>query len=203
MFDNYRVLRDIPGMPTLKMRPFGEYFEDLPEGLELHVHDGELYLELHRGTYTSQGRMKMAHRNAECSLYLAEALGTVTGYDTGKMERLWQTLLHNEFHDILPGSSIREVYEDALGELFELKNEATRMIEGSLGELSDRDRTYLSLFNPSSSPRRVFFSSARTRTVSRDGREGCGPEVAERGNALLVRYRDSTDGFDNSESFRQ
>lgn len=184
MLDNYRVLRDIPGMPELKMRPFEKFFEDLPEGLELHVHDGELYLELHRGTYTSQGRMKMAHRNAERSLYLAEALGTMTGYDTGKMERLWRTLLHNEFHDILPGSSIREVYEDALGELFELKNEATKMIEGSLSELSDGDAAYLSLFNPSSSPRRVFFSLPRELGLSLETGEKIVAQKLQNGETL-------------------
>ena len=83
---------------------------------------GELYLELHRGTLTTQGRTKRAHRRAERDLVAAEALSGLSALAGGdpegeSLEPLWRVLLRNEFHDILPGSAIREVYEDAEREL--------------------------------------------------------------------------------------
>lgn len=79
---------------------------------------GELYLELHRGTYTSQARTKQYNRRLELLLREAEFLSVQAmpyglKYPTKKLERLWRTLLTQQFHDILPGSSIRRVYEDA------------------------------------------------------------------------------------------
>ena len=82
---------------------------------------GEIYLEYHRGTLTTQGRTKFLHRRAERALVGAEILGSMVALRGGAMptslETDWQVLLRNEFHDILPGSSIREVYEVAEAEL--------------------------------------------------------------------------------------
>ena len=78
---------------------------------------GEIYLELHRGTLTTQGRTKHLHRQAERALITAETLASLARLlgerAPASLEPLWRVLLRNEFHDILPGSSIREVYEDA------------------------------------------------------------------------------------------
>ena len=85
----------------------------------LPVWDGDLYLELHRGTYTSQSWLKMANREAEDDLRTIEAMGA--GVDGGvdleglraSLDETWKLVLLNQFHDILPGSSINKVYEDA------------------------------------------------------------------------------------------
>lgn len=85
----------------------------------LPVWDGDLYLELHRGTYTSQSWLKMANREAEDDLRTIEAMGA--GLDGGvdleglraSLDETWKLVLLNQFHDILPGSSINKVYEDA------------------------------------------------------------------------------------------
>src|SRR4029077_14822800 len=76
---------------------------------------GELYLEYHRGVLTSQGRTKRLHRQAERDLVAAEMLSSaahllVGGPAPASLEALWRTLMINQFHDILPGSSIAEVY---------------------------------------------------------------------------------------------
>src|SRR5436853_7886110 len=76
---------------------------------------GELYLELHRGTLTSQGRVKRLHRQAERALITAEAVDAMaallSGTTPSRFEPLWQRHLRNEFHESLPGSGVREVYE--------------------------------------------------------------------------------------------
>lgn len=159
MIDNYVFLKDFPGLPELKMRPFQAFFDDLQsKNVSLPVHEGELYLELHRGTYTSQGRMKQAHKRSEDALYLAELLGALTGYHPCGMEELWRTLLHNQFHDILPGSSIREVYEVALDELASLSRRAENLANLSLRALTDKAENFITLFNPSSFERELRFT---------------------------------------------
>ena len=90
--------------------------EDLPRWV------GELYLELHRGTLTTQGRIKALNREAEHRLLEAEAFAAIASlygasYPAEKLEYAWKTLLLNQFHDILPGTSIAEVYEEAVPQL--------------------------------------------------------------------------------------
>ena len=77
---------------------------------------GELYLEHHRGTYTSQSHVKRSNRKAEFDLSTLEALNYTEHYFGGKydsdgLEKAWKTVLHEQFHDILPGSSIKSVYD--------------------------------------------------------------------------------------------
>lgn len=79
---------------------------------------GELYLEYHRGTYTSMARNKRFNRRAEFAcqdLELYGILGEKAGkeYPDSKLHEMWTVLLRNQFHDILPGSSIKEVYEES------------------------------------------------------------------------------------------
>jgi alpha-mannosidase len=75
----------------------------------------ELYLEKHRGTYTTQARQKWSARHSETRLRIAEALASVdtAAYPRGRLEGVWRRVLFNEFHDILPGSGIHQVYVDA------------------------------------------------------------------------------------------
>ena len=78
----------------------------------------EMYVETHRGTYTSQARTKRNNRKAECALFAAEAAATAAmllgaKYPQAKLEEAWKMALFNQFHDILPGSSIGTVYKDA------------------------------------------------------------------------------------------
>jgi alpha-mannosidase len=122
-----RRIQKLPGLPNVKTGKAGEYFEELKEtfkkakeaGKYVHTWDGELYLEYHRGTYTSQARNKMWNRLLELTYREAEFLHTWLLKTKGKLypqETLtdgWKTILRNQFHDIIPGSSIKEVYEDS------------------------------------------------------------------------------------------
>ncbi len=144
----------LDGFPELPAQRFGrvdEFFERAEVSADdraLPVWAGELYLELHRATLTTQGRTKRLHRRAERDLVAAEALAalcTLAGDDAqpaspepASLEPLWRVLLRNEFHDILPGSSIREVYEDAERELGDVIAGAGAVIEECLAELESR-----------------------------------------------------------------
>jgi alpha-mannosidase len=116
MLENFARLRDFPAMPRLRMARVDAFFAELPED-ELPRWVGELYLELHRGTLTTQAKVKKLNREAEHRLQEAEAFATLAAqrgatYPKQELERLWKTVLLNQFHDVLPGSSISEVYKD-------------------------------------------------------------------------------------------
>ncbi len=91
----------------------------LPNGGHLPVHQADLYLELHRGCYTIHADQKAYNRDAQNALYNAELWNTIANitldrpYPKQRLETAWKQVLLNQFHDILPGSSITAVYDDA------------------------------------------------------------------------------------------
>ena len=115
-----RLAYGIPGCPKTRITSSLEYFRDLEQDLaskKVPIWSGELYLEYHRGTYTSMARNKKWNRRGEFALtnletqaVLAQQLGVA---DYPDLKEYWEILLRNQFHDILPGSSIGEVYEDS------------------------------------------------------------------------------------------
>lgn len=129
MLELARRLADVEGLPRVELGSAQGFFESL--GGDLPVWSGELYFELHRGTYTSQARTKRLHRQAEEALRAAElwSVAAGAGYPAARLDELWRGLLLNEFHDILPGSSIDWVYEDAERELREVRDGARELAE--------------------------------------------------------------------------
>lgn len=125
MLEMRRALDRIPGLPRLTPGRVDGYLAELQKTMEeasapVPVWDGELYLEYHRGTYTSQAAVKRANRELELLLREAEwwaswAFAARAGWDEAqaRLNEAWRIVLTNQFHDILPGSSIQEVYEDA------------------------------------------------------------------------------------------
>jgi alpha-mannosidase len=119
-------LQDLPGFPTVEQGPAEAFFARLHDRVwndpDLPTWVGELYLEYHRGTYTTQAWIKRANRKAEILLRDAELwsaarvalLGdALSAEHRTTLDEAWRCLLFNQFHDILPGSSIKEVYADA------------------------------------------------------------------------------------------
>jgi alpha-mannosidase len=140
MLENYDRLKSFPAMPRLRMARVDEFFASLPgKGLPNWV--GELYLELHRGTLTTQAKVKKLNREAEHRLLEAEAFATIAttlggaAYPGERLERLWKTLLLNQFHDILPGTSISEVYEDTHRQLEATVSGAKKVRDEALQDL--------------------------------------------------------------------
>lgn len=158
--EDKRMAKGLPGMPATKQTFVKEFFDIMAsdlEGKKVPKWDGELYLEYHRGTYTSQAANKKNNRLAEYRNEDVEWLSTWASvkdegflYPEAELDKVWKTTLLNQFHDILPGSSIDEVYEVTDKEYSEvfatdarLMGEAFRTIAGDNGE-------NVALFNPCS-----------------------------------------------------
>ena len=106
---------DCEGLPRVKMTNTGQFFKKIRKAsATLPVWKGELYFELHRGTYTTQSEVKRFHALIELALHDLECLSALYGL-TPPEDRVtwWKSMLLHEFHDILPGSSIHDVYVEA------------------------------------------------------------------------------------------
>ncbi len=142
MLEMARRAGDLQGVPRVQLAPTTEFFDRLEEDLgHPRPIQGELYFEYHRGTYTSQARTKRGNRagerllgEAEAAAALAHRLGRAE-YPAEELRALWQTLLLNQFHDIIPGSSIREVYEDAERDLAQVAARATELRDAAIAAL--------------------------------------------------------------------
>jgi alpha-mannosidase len=143
MIERQRQLEDFPVLPSARWGTVKEFFARAHARAgerALPCWSGEIYLELHRATLTTQSGVKRKHREAERALIAAETvagLAHLVGAPAPRnLETIWRVVLKNEFHDILPGSSIREVYEDAEAELDgairDAKAEQARVLESLL-----------------------------------------------------------------------
>lgn len=123
MVENIDIMNQLPGLPTVQPTRVDEYFKTLHQtiaetGEQLPKWVGELYLEYHRGTYTSQARVKKQNRELEFAMralemrYTKAYVSESVPYPMAEIRKIWEIIMRNQFHDILPGSSIREVYED-------------------------------------------------------------------------------------------
>ncbi|QPF83332.1 alpha-mannosidase [Bradyrhizobium genosp. L] len=146
MLETLKRAKDLQGLPRIGIRTVDEFFDRLAGSAEnLATIEGELYLEYHRGTYTTQAETKRLNRACEASLQALEFVATVAtawqqpAPSAQEIEALWRTLLVNQFHDIIPGSSIREVYERAEVELAGVDEAARRRTQAVLASLCDAD----------------------------------------------------------------
>lgn len=121
MLESLNRMRDVDGVPKVEFGTPRQFFDELREKESLLPRwVGELYFELHRGTYTSQAAVKWANRQCEFSLRSAEmscALASLSSlrrfqYPMGELDTCWKFVLKNAFHDTLPGSCIGLVYEE-------------------------------------------------------------------------------------------
>ncbi|NUR06805.1 MAG: alpha-mannosidase [Nocardioidaceae bacterium] len=113
-------LKDLEGSAKVEIEAPAAFFEKaLADHADPAVWAGELYLELHRATYTTQAGTKQGNRRSEHLLREAELWATTAAVRTGapypaaELDRIWKVVLLNQFHDILPGSSIAWVHREA------------------------------------------------------------------------------------------
>lgn len=118
-------------MPKCEHMGGQEFLEkNLKNNKELQTWDGELYLEMHRGTFTTKSEMKRANRRLEYKLRDAEMLSVLRGEDNRQaITSAYKKLLINQFHDILPGSHIHPVYEDAMKDYSDIE----KCVDGIIG----------------------------------------------------------------------
>lgn len=125
-----------------------DFFKDIEKsssvGKNLPAWHGELYLEFHRGTYTSHGSIKKGNRKSEILLRDVELVATLASvlqlnkeytYPKQRIDDNWERLLLCQFHDVLPGSSIGMVYDDAEEIYAKIKEDSKELLEDALGSL--------------------------------------------------------------------
>jgi len=194
-------MQELPGIPEVKFSKAEPFFKSLEEKTKdnpnLPIWDGELYLEYHRGTYTSQAQIKKNNRFSEILYHNVELFSSLTDvliddykYPQKDINDNWKIILRNQFHDILPGSSIREVYEDSAEEFDQAMSSGERMLKDSLGELTKNialDGEKLVVFNP--------LSWSRTGWISIPWEEGLSEKIfiSEDGKKLFTKKIDSQD----------
>ncbi len=157
MIENILEMQEFPSAPRVKSGKVIDFYRQLEAVSErLPVWNGELYLEFHRGTYTTQARNKRANRKMEFSLHDAEFLAsTASLFDPGYpypyhlLDTAWKLVCLNQFHDILPGSSIAPVYKESLLQYQEVDKISQQIQESALLSLSRRFGSHL-LVNPTS-----------------------------------------------------
>lgn len=140
-----RRCADLEGAPKTIYESPEAFFKRLEKTGTSNVFTGELYLSWHRGTYTSQARTKLGVRKVECVLKEAEYwhtvctiwLGDKAGKRTDMLTKLWKRLLVQEFHDILPGTGIAKVHEEAVAELANIQDEAQEVLQECLKLLEE------------------------------------------------------------------
>ncbi len=158
-----RMESALPNMPSARFKTVNEYLDgfrkDLANGGQEYLPEwrGELYLEYHRGTYTSQANNKKNNRKGEFALQNAETLSVIgKGKERDEFKQCdydqrWRTLLFNQFHDILPGSSINEVYRDSDADYADILAFANAQSELYLDEIAKTaNKKGLLVYNPNS-----------------------------------------------------
>ena len=150
MLENARRMeKGIPGCPRVQLGKTLDFFKKLESKVtdysKLPKWIGELYFENHRGTYTSMARNKKFNRKSELMYQAAEVFSVtdhlLTGssaYPQEKLNRGWETILLNQFHDILPGSAIKEVYEDSKEQYLEVLRNGQEILDASISGIAEK-----------------------------------------------------------------
>ena len=193
-----RAMDKMPGLPNVKTTRAGDFFRDLHKKVDetdryVHTWDGELYLEYHRGTYTNQARNKKWNRSTENHLARTEWLSAMSWLMGGEyadeaIHEAWETLLRNQFHDIIPGSSIQEVYEDSWKEYEEANRLLDKADQDAWNNLIQNSENQWTLYHFGSFPRTetVFLPETRKGRFMADGsvlpvqagKDGCWVQIA-------------------------
>lgn len=189
MLERGRRLRNFPGLPKTEIGHIDDFFmtyhgkED-----ELPVWNGEMYYENHRGTFTSQAFVKKNNRKGEIALTRCEMLASFAEIIKGKkypkerLEEAWRILMTNQFHDILPGSSIHQVFEDCRKTYAEMNSIWKEVREDTLSTLAVGEKDSVTVWNLS--------AFAHTGPVTVESVPAGRYPVDEDGNALRSAYSD-------------
>ena len=155
MMEQYLRVRDLEGSPRVEIESPEAFFDAaIAEYPDAPRWVGELYFEMHRGTFTSQAKTKAGNRRCElllreAEIWCAAAYGGGSAYPAVDLDRLWKTVLLHQFHDILPGSSIGWVHREAEVAYGQVTDELISITDRAAAALAG-DRT--SLANPAPHP---------------------------------------------------
>ena len=172
MIERARRFASLDGAPKVQPGTTDEFFDhveaEIAAGAAVPVWNGELYFEMHRGTLTSQAKTKVGNRRCEgllreAELWWATATSVVPTDVAKELEELWKEVLLQQFHDIIPGSSITWVYEDSEAAHARVAERAEVLIAQALALVAPIG---LSLANASSVGRAEVVALAPTSAVS-------------------------------------
>ncbi|KAF8259316.1 glycosyl hydrolases family 38 N-terminal domain-containing protein [Lactarius quietus] len=211
MLESLRRLRGTANtsreLPVVTMGPSVDDFYDHLKtssdgGLKLPTWRGELYLEFHRGTYTSHGSIKKGNRKSEILLRDAEHIATLASiyrgdkykYPKQKLDDSWEKVLLNQFHDVLPGSAIGMVYEDAEKLYAEVRVDTEALTEEALRVIYPGSLPHSSASGPHTLFAHNTTPFARRDIATSDGTEGYALLEGGLGGGLVlssqISYRD-------------
>ena len=159
MIEYIREMGEFPSTPQIHTGRVDEFFCKLENdvGGNLPTWNGELYLEYHRGTYTTQARNKRANRKSEFLLHDTEFLAAYASqldadyqYPHAEFTEAWKLVALNQFHDIIPGSSIKAVYEDSLKQYEEVRQIVEKARNMALDAIAKKMGSKNIIINPTS-----------------------------------------------------
>ncbi len=169
MLENLSYVQNHPGLPKTRSGTVKQFLEGLESNSSnLPTWNGEFYLEYHRGTYTSQSRTKRNNRKSEFLLHDAEFLAawasliTDYKYPYQDLKRAWELVCLNQFHDILPGSSIGLVYIDSERDHAEVRALGEQVRDAALESLATTGSSDFVVVNPTSFSGTYFVALAET-----------------------------------------
>lgn len=183
-----RMEKGIPGCPRPQIRFVGDTLDSISQKAlgsgRCPKWVGELYLEYHRGTYTSIARNKKYNRRSEFLLEATETASSLANSLTGlaypseELYQAWETVLLNQFHDIIPGSSIKEVYDVSREQYEALLKKTGGLLNGALGAIASQTKAGGTLvYNPT--------SFARSDLVEIDGERVWADNIPPMGYAVV------------------
>ena len=157
-----RMQKGIYGLAPVKPSTAIDFFEELEKYNDvIPEYDGELYYERHQGTYTSQAAAKLWNRRMENMLHLVELLGAEgklrgVSYDRALVESIWKEVLLYQFHDVLPGSSIKRVYDESRERYKELYKQIQGVAAKLIDDMSSGESEEYTAINPVDFARKEF-----------------------------------------------
>lgn len=157
-----RMQKGIYGLAPVKPSKAIDFFEELEKYNDvIPEYDGELYYERHQGTYTSQAAAKLWNRRMENMLHLVELLGAEgklrgVSYDRALVESIWKEVLLYQFHDVLPGSSIKRVYDESRERYKELYKQIQGVAAKLIDDMSSGKSEEYTAINPVDFARKEF-----------------------------------------------
>jgi alpha-mannosidase len=159
MLENIREMENFPALPKVSHGKVIDFFRHLEKSANasLPTWNGELYLEWHRGTYTTQANNKKLNRQSEIGIHDAEFLNCLAShldekhrYPLEQLQQAWKLICLNQFHDIIPGSSVSDVYEDSRKDYDNIGGIIAEINKTALDAIEQRIGGNLIIINPTS-----------------------------------------------------
>ncbi len=156
MMEAYKRMKNgLPGFPSIKMEKRTEFFDKIEKefyentktAVNVPKWVGEMYLEMHRGTYTSIAKNKKNNRKSELLYQSAENASVMAHllcgfeYPSNRLNKNWENILLNQFHDIIPGSSIKQVYDRTDIEYADILKSGKEMVSSALEYIKNSIKT--------------------------------------------------------------